>query len=384
MAFSGIPIRMDMKLALLLTLLLSPVPGFADDAAAARACPSRYSQLSHRLFRDMRDRLRGRETIGKDIRAAIDDGFETRGKDGKPLPKDWMGWGELSDEQTRLLERLPTLTPEEREAYLKLVSDAHPRSIPGSRFRQFILLGLYDPYSWARLAGDPAKFPTASKMAGQYLDKLAPNMPEKLKEEILTASGAHYEDLAVGLEKGKSAPKQAVDRYFRNLLRGDDLILAAIKSGKSPKDAFTAYFDKVQSYVKGSRFYSADEALDTVKHMQRILRHKVVRGLRGKGGEEPILYVGGGIPNGRATLAHADIDIGGNFDISKVDRRDIEKYVEEHTRQIDPEANLHLMLRTQSPNYWEKEHPVMFKVRASSIEMLVYDRKGNYRTFKLE
>jgi hypothetical protein len=175
-----------------------------------------------------------------------------------------------------------------------------------------------------------------------------------------------------------------VDAYFKHLLKGEDLILAAIKEGKTPKDAYTAYFNKVQSYVKGSRFYSADDAIETVKHIQQTLRHKVVRGMRGKGGEEPVLYVGGGLANGRATLAHADIDIGGNFNLSTVDRRDIEKYLETHTREIDPRANLHLMLGTHSPNYWENQHPVMFKVRAASVEMMVSDGRGGYRTFKME
>lgn len=376
---------MGMKFGLFIALFLLPVPATAADAAAAAsACPGHYRQLTSRFIRDMGDRIRGRDTLGKDIKAAIADGFEARGKDGKPIPKDWMKWEELSDSQRSLLERLHKLTPEEREIYAKQVRDTKPRSIPGSRYRQFMLLGLYDPYSWARLAGDPAKFPTASKMASQYLEKLAPNMPDRLKEEILTAAGARYEEVAAAVEKGKHVPKQAVDAYFKHLLKGEKQIVAAIKEGKSPKEAYTDYFNKVQTYVKGSRFYSADEALDTVKHIQHNLRHKVVRGLRGKGGEEPVLYVGGGLTNGRATLAHADIDIGGNFNLSTLDRRDVEKYLEKHTKEIDPQVKLHLMLRTQSPNYWEKEHPVMFKVRASSIEMMVYDGRGSYRTFKLE
>lgn len=369
---------------LLLALFLLPVTGLSADAVSAADCPGHYRQLTSRILRDMGDHIRGRDTLAKDIKAAITDGFETRGQDGKPLPKDWMKWEELSESQRSLLERLHKLTPEEREKYALLIRDTKPRTIPGSRYRQFMLLGLYDHYSWTRLASEPAKFPTASKMASQYLQKLAPDMPAGLKEEILTAAGARYEDIAVQLEKGKPAAKQAVDAYFKHLLKGEDLILAEIKEGKTPKEAYTAYFNKVQSYVKGSQFYSADEALAALKHIQANLRHKVVRGMRGKNGEEPVLYVGGGLANGRATLSHADVDMGGNFNMSTVDRRDIEKYLEKHTQDIDPEAKLHLMLGTHSPTYWEKEHPVMFKVRASSIEMMVDDGRGGYRTFKLE
>jgi hypothetical protein len=373
-----------MKFSLWLALILLPIPGLAADAVVAPDCPGHYRQLTSRFLRNLGDRIRGRDTLGKDIKAAIADGFEARGKDGKPIPKDWMKWEELSEDQRSLLERLHKLTPEEREMYAQQIRDTKPLTIPGSRYRQFMLLGLYDHYSWTRLASEPAKFPTASKMASQYLENLAPDMPASLKEEILTAAGAKYENLAVELEKGKPGAKQAVDAYFKHLLKGEDLILAQIKEGKTPKEAYTAYFNKVQSYVKGSQFYSADEALDTVKHIQQNLRHKVVRGMRGKGGEEPVLYVGGGLANGRATLAHADVDVGGNFNMSTVDRRDIEKYLEKHTKNIDPQANLHLMLGTHSPNQWEKQHPVMFKVRASSVEMMVADGRGGYRTFKIE
>lgn len=375
-----------MVLGLLLAFLSLPASGLAADAESVPVpCPGHYRQLTSRVFRDLGDRMRGRETLGKDIQAAIADGFEARGKDGKPFPKDWMKWEDLSDDQRSLLERLHKLTPEEREKYAQQIRDTKPRTIPGSRYRQFMLLGLYDHYTWARLASEPAKFPTASKMASQYLEKLAPGMPPSLKEEILTASGARYEALAVELERGKPAAKEAVDGYFKHLLRGEDLILAQIHEGKSPNEAYSAYFNKVQSYMKGSQFYSAEESLNTVKHIQQSLRHKVVRGgLRGKGGEEPVLYVGGGLANGRATLAHADVDVGGNFNMSTVDRRDIEKYLEKHTKEIDPQANLHLLLGTHSPNYWEKQHPVMFKVRAASIEMMVSDGRGGYRTFKLE
>jgi hypothetical protein len=335
--------------------------------------------------RNLRDRLLGRGTIEAQVSQAASDGFPALGKNGLPLPKDWIHFDDLSDAQKKLLGRLPSLTPAERARLTRLVKAAPAKSPAGGRLKQFLLLGLYDSDSWTKLAGNFEKFPVGNEMAANYLPLMAKGMPESLRHDLLGAVGAQYEgfaksDLAHGLHKNK----RTADLYLKELLPGDKIILGEIKQGKSPREALAAYFSQVQSYVKGGRLYSADDTIEILKHVQKAVRHKAMHGGRGKGGAEPVIFVGGGLPNGRATLAYSDLDVGGNFPFSHVDRREIERYLESYVKKVSPETGFHLSMRASSPDHWEKLFPVAFKVRAGSIDMLVYDAKGEYRSLKIE
>jgi hypothetical protein len=202
---------------------------------------------------------------------------------------------------------------------------------------------------------------------------------------VLTILGSHYEEL--GKEKpGRSswAPKRLVDLYFKHLLKGNGIIEAALAKGENPAEAFDAYVAAVHEHILGEGYYTSEQSLRSMVLLQIALRKKVEKGFVGEHGEEPVIFIGGSLPNGRATLRESDMDVSSSFPLPKAVQEDLERSVGTYVLKLDPETKFHMAFKDLSPSFWQKVHPVVFRVKAEGLDMMVFDKNGEFRTYRID
>src|SRR5690606_1872779 len=144
--------------------------------------------------------------------------------------QDQFGWHQLHHSEQDLLKRLPSLTPLERERYLTKIRNTPAGTLVSSRYRELLLLGLYDEDAWMRAADEVGKSGSVASSLEFYLPRLSARMPRSVREKVLSSIGASYSKLSKERPRaGNLAPKRLADYFFKHLFRGDSLIEAEIQ-----------------------------------------------------------------------------------------------------------------------------------------------------------
>jgi hypothetical protein len=274
---------------------------------------------------------------------------------------------------------LPKLTPEERAELVPLVRSIHPDDPQAKRFRKLVLLGLYDRVAWGGLTTAIIEGNLHGHLSLSYLPALAGGMPAELRKEFLENLGDRYHMLTKEKQFRYSdyAPKRMADSYFKHLLRGDEIIKAEIDNGRTAREAFRTYVEKVQKYIPGDDHYSADQALAMMEHVRQALKKQMMEGPISNRGEEPVLWVGGSLPNGRATFIESDIDIGTNVELPDHVKAAIAKTVKDYVAADRPDSGIHAVFKKGlEAAFWTKVHPVTFRIRAGGIDMITVNPAG--------
>jgi hypothetical protein len=135
-------------------------------------------------------------------------------------------WGDLPASVRRILELMPHLSVAQRDALLIQVRTATAASAESKSFKYLIELGLYSRNTWIDLVSsfNDTYMTSEARLSEYYLPFLAQNMPEPLRNEVLSVLGKQYRSLKKGDETTSYGPKREVDLYFKWLLRGDLLI----------------------------------------------------------------------------------------------------------------------------------------------------------------
>jgi hypothetical protein len=364
----------------LLFLWLALLPAYAPASSADICKPGYFAQLTQRYLPGLASQLTSRSPVAASVKRAAENKFAvSAGLNPRRLRESWIEWNELGDAQKSLLRALPKLTAEERAELIPLVRSIHPEEIAAKNFRKLILLGLYDHTSWGGLTTAIYEGNLHAHLAARYLPTIEKSLPADLRKEFLEALGDRYHSLTKEkvFRYAEVAPKRLADLYYKQLLRGDELIQLELKNGRTPREAFRAYVDRVQQYIPGDDHYSADQALAVMERVRQALREQMLKGPISNRGEEPVLWVGGSLPNGRATFIESDIDIGTNIELTAEAKAAIEKSVKDYVAVGRPDSGIHAAFKKGlDAEFWTKIHPVTFRIRAGGIDMVVVNPAG--------
>lgn len=367
-----------MRFALLI-LWFALLPAYAPASDVSLCKPGYFAQLTQRYFPALAGQLKSKSPAAQALKKAAEEKFHFQPVKTRFAREDWMEWKELGESQRALLESLPKLTAEERAELIPLVRSVLPESAVAKRFRKLILLGLYDHASWGGLTTAVYEGNLHAHLAASYLPALDKSMPPELRKEFLEALGDRYHSLTKDKQfrYADTAPKRLADLYYKHLFRGDELIQAELKNGRTPREAFAGYIAKVQEYIPGDDHYTAGQALGMMEEVRKALRKKMMEGPVSNKGEEPVLWVGGSLPNGRATFLESDIDIGTNVVLADHVKAEIEKSVKAYVAAARPDAGIHAAFKPGLDGaFWTKVHPVTFRIRPSGIDLVVVKPDG--------
>lgn len=366
-----------MRIALLiLWFALLPASAPASDVNICK--PGFFAQLTNKYL-NLTSPLKSRSPIAADLKKAVEQKFDFSLLKGRVSREDWMEWGELGESQRTLLEALPKLSAEERAELIPLVRSVLPETSHAKRFRKLVLLGLYDHASWGGLTTAIYEGNAHAHLVANYLPALGGSMPPELRKEFLEALGDRYHSLTKEKQFrfADTAPKRLADLYYKHLLRGDELIQSEMNNGRTAREAFASYIAKVQEFIPGDDHYSAEQALAMMEEVRKALRKKISEGPISNQGAEPVLWVGGSLPNGRATFLESDIDIGTNIELLDGVKAGIEKSVKDYVIASHPDAGIHAAFKKGLDGaFWTKKHPVTFRIRPGGIDLVVVKPNG--------
>lgn len=363
----------------LLFLWLALLPALAPASDISLCQPGYFARLTQRYFPALASQLKSKSPTAKAITRAAAGKFDFQPLATRVSHENWLEWKELGDAQRALLESLPKLSAEERAELIPLVRSVQAETAHAKHFRKLLLLGLYDHVAWGGLTTAILEGNLQAHLALSYLPSMAREMPAGLKQEFLKALGGRYR--AFIKEKmftySDHAPKRMADLYFKHLLRGDEIIHAELKNGRTAREAFGSYVAKVQEYIPGDDHYSAEQALGMMEEARQALRRKMQEGPVSAYAKEPELWVGGSLPNGRATFRDSDIDLSTNVELKEDVRKEIEKGVKGYVAAIRPDSGIHAAFASKvRPSFWTQKHPVAFRIRPSGIDMVVVSPDG--------
>lgn len=367
-----------MRFALLI-LWLALLPAVAPAGDVNICKPGYFAQLTQRYLPGLASQFKSKSPIAAELKKAAEGKFNFSLLKGRVSREDWMEWNELGESQRNLLQSLPKLSAEERAELIPLVRSVLPETAHAKRFRKLVLLGLYDHATWGGLTTAIYEGNAHAHLVANYLPALGGSMPPELRKEFLEALGDRYHSLTKDRQfrYADVAPKRMADLYFKHLLRGDALIQAELEKGRTAREAFGAYIRKAQEYIPGDDHYTADQALGMMEEVRRALRKKISEGPISSQGAEPVLWVGGSLPNGRATFLESDIDIGTNIELLDGVKAEIEKSVKAYANTSRPDAGLHASFKKGLDGaFWTKVHPVTFRIRPGGIDLVVVKPNG--------
>jgi hypothetical protein len=116
-----------------------------------------------------------------------------------------------------------------------------------------------------------------------------------------------------------------------------------------------------------------------MEEVRKALRKKIAEGPISNQGAEPVLWVGGSLPNGRATFLESDIDIGTNIELLEGVKADIEKSVKAYVSATRPDSGIHAAFKKGlDGTFWTKKHPVTFRIRPSGIDLVIVKPNGEF------
>jgi len=290
----------------------------------------------------------------------------------KPLYRPNSQWLDLPAAARKKLYDLSQISPPRRKA-LAAATRGSPATTPAQvQYQELVLLHLYDRDAWLKTVSQLPNVEGASAFIAQVLPYLDKNFPTPLREEILQKIGKLYPDLSKA-NGGPTymPPRRIADYYFKQLARGDATIRQEIEKGKTPLEALGTYYSQVQRYIDRGPMYDAQKTLALLRETRDALREA-------KPGDLPAgpsaIYVGGSVPNGRASLKDSDLDYIVNFHLPKHFEDEINRKTTAVAKTFDPESSFKAsVLSHDDPNFWARIHPVVFRVTKDKIEMLVYD-----------
>lgn len=327
------------------------------------SCPTGFSRLRNWLAH-----AREEKAISSDLHATILNNFSAGLR--SPNPEKWT----ISSKAKALLEKLPTLNEKSRVEFIAKVKANHPSSKNDLLFQQLILLGLYDENTWLKLVDDLENHAILPTIATNFLKTYSEKMPTDLRNKIMSSLGNRYSILSKDRERYELlAPKRVADTFYKYLLRGDEIIQEEIVAGKNSEQAFAKYVAEVQRFIPVENSISANQTIEMLKVAQRTLQREIRDASVEFGVENPEIYLGGSLANGRASAIKSDFDLSANFPLPKELR---EKIQAELKKNFPLGESFHVSVAPVKQEFWAKTHPIAFRIRENSIEMLAYPADG--------
>lgn len=295
-------------------------------------------------------------------------------------------WSDLPPSVRHILESIPFLTAEKRHQFQQKVTASSPPLNGPATFKNLILLGLYDRISWINFVQnlDSRSLEIEGNFVTQYLDYLGQNFPKGLRNEILQIIGSQYYTLKKNYKVEEDVDyeialggKRSADLLFKWLLRGDLIIRKEIAAQKTPMEAFSAYISAVRRYISPKNGFEVDDILSILRSAQKGLLafHEENTEVNSFFTE---LYVGGSIPNGRGLWATSDLDMSSPDFFTSAQKRKIAMPIIEWVYDRHEDAGFSTRIDKNSWHIWQRIHPIMFRVTATSLEMLVFDPKDRH------
>lgn len=373
-----------MKIGLLiLSLLLLPPLARAEEKDPCKQGSGLFAELVNYVWPGTAP---AKSPVYAEAEKAIDEKFAVKIFETKASRAGWIEWKELSQKQRDLLESLPRLTPEERAELLARVREAKPEDVAARRFRQLMLMGLYDRSTWGNITTAIYEDNNFSHLAMAYLPSIEKGLPEDIRQGFLEALGDRYFSFGKDRERyAELAPKRLADWFMKRVLKGDELIESELAKGASAADAYRAYISRVQGLIPNEGLYTANHTLEILEKVRVALRERMMQGPFGNRGAEPELWVGGSVPNGRGTFLESDLDIGTNVELPADLQAAIGEVVQKHAYGISPSAQLETAIKEGLElEFWTKRHPVAFRIRPSRIELVVASPDGTLKFHRIK
>jgi hypothetical protein len=160
--------------------------------------------------------------------------------------------------------------------------------------------------------------------------------------------------------------KRLLDLFYNNVVRGDLIFDQALKSGKTPEEAFATYLSTVNRDFHAP--YSAEDVFNILKIVQKeASRRDIIEGA-------PEFMIGGSFINGKADLNDSDLDMTGghdNFYISEIN--------EYFRKKLDPTNSKRAQVKGYSYRFikieYHKDIPVEFMRLLNPFSFRISDGK---------
>jgi len=293
------------------------------------------------------------------------------------IKKDFEGGGyfsgltsfEVYPEARTLIKSLAQLKTETQERLIAQIHSGKSPSVEGQKFRDLLLLALFDRRTWTQLTRDLRTASGSSVSVMSYLGGFEKQIPTSLREDILREIGANY--LTLSKDKDlypQTPPKRLVDFYLKILMQEGRLIEERIGQGETAQDAYLAYWNSVETYVHVNHPYNPALVMELLRDVRASLVAHPPKDAR----ETPAIYVGGSVPNARGDLAVSDLDLTSNFQFEEALLTDLKQRTQTRIQSLNPQTEFHVSDGNVSKDYWGNIHPVAFRVRPDGIDMLVY------------
>ena len=214
----------------------------------------------------------------------------------------------------------------------------------------------------------------------------------ELHRDVLKALSRDYSKLSKEAWPHPGVPKIRVDTFLKYLLDAREVILRAIRSGTPPDRVFVSYVDYVQSYVGIDHRYTGSQVLVLLRKVQEFLRDRIATDIPTVNDGEPMIYVGGSLPNGKANLRTSDLDGSANFEFSEADREELNRILKLAVKNFVEDSRFEVSMKDGSTvfgitglKFWTDTQPVVIRITHDEITMLAFDpEKGVHANFPID